>query len=1083
MGKRFLVSDSRQKHILKLIMIVAIMVISCWKLGCFDQIMVLNDEFGYWSIGANIAGKDWSNLASQAPYYSYGYSFLLAPLFLIFHNAEVMYKAAILMNMAMLVGIFLLAFRLAKKINQDIDERLLLLISFVITLYPSNIVQVHVAWTEIYLCFLYWIIGNLVYDVIEEDKLWQVISLAVLSIYSYMIHQRALGILAAVVLVILVLKVCQRINWKHFFIFFAILVLGVALQGLIKEHFLSSIFQNNDLVANNDYSGQVGKFVLLFSKDGIIYFIQSVLGKAYYLGVSTFLLIYWGVGTSIKGCFIGLIKWIKTKVSPDQEELFLFFAVCSFAATFMITAIFTLAPGRIDTLIYGRYNEFSIGIILMIGIVAFWRSEIRVRLQGICFLILCVCAQVTDTALRALDNASFAMINSIGVSGFFYNNENPANTAYIGVVFTAVISVLLIFILGQKEKRGVRKLGLLLIAVCWFIIGQNVVENLLVFMQDDQSKNITSLTDSIKQENSQAPIYYLKSNDNKDVNVEYFQFLLPDTVVYSINYDDLSKFELEDESYLLFLNTDKNIHKMQGEYRIIGQSPEYVLMTKAGNQIDRNFKTEDLTLEIDPLKCSSTNRDEEISDQMISSGEKGYLITGKYLSLSAGTYELTLDMRLHYTEDTSLGYIDVTRSKHGERITRTKLKYTDFSEDNTSSRKIVFSCNNSYLDVDFRLYTQKGVRLEVTGISIRKISNQYMAGNDTKKEIQNYTNLIEDIGVEGIISYYSENKALQTGYTFDYLEQAWGQSNIECKDYEELMNTVKSGQTQYVIMEKPADIFEYQFLLEEFTILDSGKCYLFLVNKDSNAVENSIRAGYSTLSDSGAVKLNYYSKNKGSILQNSESFMLRKGSYEVEVELNIIKASGDKIGRVSVYYNDDVLNSRDVMAEDVKNNKLYLAFPVSSFYDMGKVTVGVSNASGAEFTVEKISLRKTSENYRLDVEKGIKIQEGDNGQIEVITAAIPMTTGQYVAKYTLSLQDKMNEVVQGKVFVRGAEVISEPVKIRGDREQIVVEVPFEIGFDIITLQDLHTQVRFGVESECEWKIESIEIKEAQKEGE
>ena len=34
-----------------------------------NQIIVLNDEFGYWSIASSLAGKDWLDLISNTPYY------------------------------------------------------------------------------------------------------------------------------------------------------------------------------------------------------------------------------------------------------------------------------------------------------------------------------------------------------------------------------------------------------------------------------------------------------------------------------------------------------------------------------------------------------------------------------------------------------------------------------------------------------------------------------------------------------------------------------------------------------------------------------------------------------------------------------------------------------------------------------------------------------------------------------------------------------------------------------------------------------------------------------------------------------
>lgn len=1071
MSKKLQFNENRQIQFLKIFLTVVIVTISLWKIGDFDQIVVLNDEFGYWSIGAFLAGKDWSNLASQAPYYSYGYSFLLVPLFYIFQEPEMMYKAAVFLNMIMLTGSFFLCIRLAKKLFTEIDERILVLISFVVTMYCSNVVQVHVAWTEIYLAFLFWIIANLVYDVIEKPANWRLLVLSILSVYLYIVHQRTLGILAAVVLFIALLKLLKRLSWKGFFIFFGVLFLGVFLQKIAKGYIMSSIFQNNELVANNDYSGQVGKFVLLFSKDGLIYFLQSIAGKIYYLGVSSFLLLYFGIGHSIKQSFSGVTKFFRKRIAPGEKELFEFFAFCAFAATFMVTAIYTLAPGRIDTLIYGRYNEFSIGIILLIGIAAFWKSKSRIIQYSVSFLVLCFSAYITNGALKVLDNRSFAVINAIGVSKFFENNVSPVNLVYVSIAFVSVIAVILLFLTEQRWKKSLKVIGLSLVALTWIVTGQGVVDDLLLYMQKSQSQTITSLADCMRANAVEAPVYYFKSSETKDVNIEYFQYLLPDTEIHSVEFEEFKE-EKAEEAYLLFLNTDKNIQKIQGKYRIIGQSPEYVLMTKAGNKIDQTFQNN--SLEIDPTKCLSDNRDEEIFDELISDGQKGYLIKNKGLILSAGTYNLTVSMKLHYTDTVDLGYIEVTRSKQSEKIKKDNLKRTEFNNENTLTKSIQFSCNNSYLDVSLRMLTKKGVRLEVTGITLEKISNEYAIGEDTKNEIHSYGNLLDKVGVKGNFYYYTENGALQSDCSFKYLEEIWGQNEIQYIDRNALLGFSDTDETKYILMEKPANIFEYQEILEHYIILDSGKKYLLLTNVGSEAVSKSIEAGYSTLSDVGVVKLNYYAKNKGTTLQNTEKISLEKGSYEVTLDLNIKKASEEKIGRFIVYYRDDILNSRELLSEDIVDGKLHVSMPVSTFYNMGYISIGVSDASGAEFLVEQITIKKVSEDYVIDLEKGVKERTDKDGETEILTSKIPMSTGKYFAEYTLKPVHGKGEA-EGTLFMTGDEVLSESVKVTSEGKKVTVKVPFEIGFDIISLKDLHTKVQFGMKSKSKWEIETIKI--------
>ena len=81
-------------------MSIAVAICMYGILGIFG-FSAFPDEFGYWSPAAAILGYDWSEITGLGSYYSYGYSALLVPILLLFHNAITTYRAAIVLNLVL----------------------------------------------------------------------------------------------------------------------------------------------------------------------------------------------------------------------------------------------------------------------------------------------------------------------------------------------------------------------------------------------------------------------------------------------------------------------------------------------------------------------------------------------------------------------------------------------------------------------------------------------------------------------------------------------------------------------------------------------------------------------------------------------------------------------------------------------------------------------------------------------------------------------------------------------------------------------------------------------------------------------
>lgn len=139
---------------------IALILAAClYTVSAHQRIRVVDDEFAYWGIAAQLAGYDWSDALSVTGFYSYGYSFLLVPLFWLHRlglGMTMLYRIAIGMNAVFLCFSFCIAVKVGRYLFEAVDRFYLLAAALVSVMYFGNITQSGCAWTEVYLAFMFW---------------------------------------------------------------------------------------------------------------------------------------------------------------------------------------------------------------------------------------------------------------------------------------------------------------------------------------------------------------------------------------------------------------------------------------------------------------------------------------------------------------------------------------------------------------------------------------------------------------------------------------------------------------------------------------------------------------------------------------------------------------------------------------------------------------------------------------------------------------------------------------------------------------------------------------------------------------
>ncbi len=225
----------KKNYFLPVILPVLLFVISIWSIGELETVVMYADDFHYWANAAFFAGYDWSSMIRHDFYYSYGYSILLAPLFLFSDNSIVLYKMAVIENIVMLEAMFVILYRIGRKIFPNIEKWIVLLLAFAACLYPSCVLFVNFTWAEMALYLVFVLIVYFYLQIGDTSQKSVFIVLGCLNVYIFMIHQRMMTALIVSFLIMFFLLLIRRISNNQFMSFLLPVISGMGIHMLIKR--------------------------------------------------------------------------------------------------------------------------------------------------------------------------------------------------------------------------------------------------------------------------------------------------------------------------------------------------------------------------------------------------------------------------------------------------------------------------------------------------------------------------------------------------------------------------------------------------------------------------------------------------------------------------------------------------------------------------------------------------------------------------------------------------------------------------------------------------------------------------------
>lgn len=512
------------------------------------------DEFGYWSYAAGLAGYDWSDIASLGSYYSYGYSLILLPVFLIFKDGVIAYRAAMVVNIALLAVCFFIRQKMGRTFY-----------AAAAVFYPTWLFYAGTTFAEILLVTLYLTTCMLLLKYLQTDnKRYMALMLAAMF-YMYLVHLRAIGVLVSGTAVLLLYNIRKYSIRKYIMrnggrkvrsvlvpaaAAAVILAVGLLMGLFIKNYWTGMVYGDTaDTLKNaNDYAGQFEKIAYIFSIEGLKNLIISVSGKILYLGLASYGIAYFGI--------IYAVRRVR------EKKYFPLFVLLTTVAALMICAIYTIRPGRVDTLTYGRYHEYVMPVLLMMGIKELGSKALSAK-RTMCRIAVmleleAVMTWLVTVSLNENGQTSFFGNTICGIS-WLYNPQDFEPVSYYWKVYLtgAVLTVAVCMGIWWTGRRRGREILLMLLVTMQIVIGIR-----LSSMYIDDSRlgcfRDTLLREVIYELNPEGSreVYY-STEGNAFGNIGILQFMMRDTPIHIVKTDYDLDSQNEEDLLLIDFRSDQ----------------------------------------------------------------------------------------------------------------------------------------------------------------------------------------------------------------------------------------------------------------------------------------------------------------------------------------------------------------------------------------------------------------------------------------------------------------------------------------------------------------------------------------------
>ena len=620
---------------------------------CYSP-FVYNDEMGYWMHAAELAGLDWRGVSETVGWYSYGYSLLLLPLVKLISDTVLLYRAALVMNIIMDEICYFMFIYIIRRLFPKLEILPASVVAAAGMLYTSYQFNSGVAFSETVLLLAATIVTLLIVRIMQKPTYINAVSLGLFSVYMYMVHNRTIGIVASVVFVLAAAVVCKKIKLSHGGAFMLALTAGFIADKLIRRRLVSALWSSGS--SGNDAGTVFEKMKIAFSSASGLYKLIGVMsGQIFSISAGTFCLVLFALLIMAKRGATGLynarkaIKGGKKLFETADSRFFMFlFIFCAFISTYFISCIFMIDFQRIDHILYTRYFDIVVGLLIMIGIIFLFEADKRdVLIMMFIPFIMRLGASGVSRILPLVEDQVFNKVCAPPICKLFEENHQYFH-GFISYSLSWFFALAAISCMLRWKKLCIY----LCSAICAVLFTVNTPSAQLAITVNQEAYEGDRALCARAKELPEKQIYVIR---DAGTFISFLQYEMHDIRVEVTEDPDA----ISEEGYIFAPNSD--LIELMG-HEIIDRSDRHIIYSTSKTE------TDSITIPLDLMNVFDTECYIPSEDVINSSEEFNYLCYGPGLRLAEGSYSFMLDMSFSgYYGDDEIGYAEIS-SDAGETI-------------------------------------------------------------------------------------------------------------------------------------------------------------------------------------------------------------------------------------------------------------------------------------------------------------------------------------------------------------------------------------------------------------------------------